>query len=327
MSVTGEPEIDSERGGPECDRRDERRRRAVRVLLDQLRRRRGLITGLRGESATLRRQVADLQATLAALRRGLGEPSDPVRAKPVTEPDRATIDWPEEGRRLESTIRALREQILVMEEAVRAGERELVEREEDAARLRADLDWAETRLVEIEQERRAEGESRQRLRDARALADWGCRLVSQLTVRLMAAERAPAKLVSAGSRARGLLFVDAPLLTEAPVVAAPLTVGGWAASTGRVSAVKIRCDGRVVGTTGTGLSRPDVAAAYPDLRDAASAGFSWTWDLAGVAPGPHVLAVSVADDQGWATDVAGVIVVAPRGEARGPVRGPRRAAT
>lgn len=91
--------------------------------------------------------------------------------------------------------------------------------------------------------------------------------------------------------------LDVPLAGAAEGSPA-LVVSGWACSRDGIAAVEVHVPpGRVVSAV-TGLPRPDVAAALPDVPGSGSSGFSARVNVANLAPGGHDLQVVIRDAAG-----------------------------
>jgi hypothetical protein len=85
--------------------------------------------------------------------------------------------------------------------------------------------------------------------------------------------------------------VDTPKPGEA---AKNLTrVSGWALSKSGIDRVDAYLDGTLAATSHTGVSRPDVAAAYPNYENRGTPGFDFQVDVAGRSAGPHELTVQI----------------------------------
>jgi GT2 family glycosyltransferase len=91
--------------------------------------------------------------------------------------------------------------------------------------------------------------------------------------------------------------VEQPGVQPEPVTGSTLPVSGWAHSPFGIALVEAYFDDELVTTLTHGLSRPDVAAAYPGYPDGELGGFAGELSLAGLAPGEHTLRVRIHDKQ------------------------------
>jgi hypothetical protein len=90
------------------------------------------------------------------------------------------------------------------------------------------------------------------------------------------------------------LDVPAP---AAVISGAAVSVAGWAFDNVAVGSVQVYVDGLLRGTATLGGSRPDVAAAYPQVAPNDS-GWSYVLDTTTLSNGPHSLAVQARDVSG-----------------------------
>jgi hypothetical protein len=92
--------------------------------------------------------------------------------------------------------------------------------------------------------------------------------------------------------------LDYPLPDSAANPSGVLPVVGWALDDTLVDHVDVYVDGLVERQAVTGIPRPDVWAAYPDVPAAASSGFILNVDSTRLANGVHEISVKAVDDQG-----------------------------
>jgi hypothetical protein len=90
-------------------------------------------------------------------------------------------------------------------------------------------------------------------------------------------------------------FLDAPQ-TGDTISGTSATLSGWTFGTSPISDVQILVDGTVIGSATYGLSRPDVAAAYPGQSD--NTGFQYSLDTTRFSNGQHSIVVKVTDTSG-----------------------------
>lgn len=97
------------------------------------------------------------------------------------------------------------------------------------------------------------------------------------------------------------MSLDLPaLLADKAEIPAPraLRIRGWAAARHGVSSVDVAIDGDSLGSAHYGIVRPDVAAAFPDWRDAAQSGFSTIIPRSRLPQGRHIARVGMRDSFG-----------------------------
>ena len=70
-----------------------------------------------------------------------------------------------------------------------------------------------------------------------------------------------------------------------------LNLVGWALNDSKVKQVNFYLDGALVQTTAVGISRPDVASAYPNYPYALASGYSTSLNIANVKLGVHTIEV------------------------------------
>jgi hypothetical protein len=74
------------------------------------------------------------------------------------------------------------------------------------------------------------------------------------------------------------------------------SIAGWTFGTSPVSNVQILMDGTVVGSATYGLSRPDVASAFPG--QSTDTGFQYSLDTTKLSNGQHAIVIKVTDTSG-----------------------------
>jgi hypothetical protein len=102
-----------------------------------------------------------------------------------------------------------------------------------------------------------------------------------------------------------MIIIDTP--AAGAVVSSSVLVRGWALDTARpdrsgINQVHLYVDGEagagtLLGPATPGQFRPDVDATFN--RPSSQSGWSFSWDLAATAPGPHALYVYAQDSCGW----------------------------
>jgi hypothetical protein len=92
--------------------------------------------------------------------------------------------------------------------------------------------------------------------------------------------------------------LDVPLPDSSIHANGVLTVAGWALDDRRVEHVDVFIDGLLEREAVLGINRPDVAAYYPNVSDATSAGFLVFIDSTRLTNGVHTVTVKATDDQG-----------------------------
>jgi hypothetical protein len=86
-------------------------------------------------------------------------------------------------------------------------------------------------------------------------------------------------------------------------------VTGWALSEAGIESVSIYVDRSFVADCSAGLPRPDVAKAYPSVRESGVAGWVLTLDAARFAPTWHELTVQARSKTGATRDLASLPVL------------------
>lgn len=77
-----------------------------------------------------------------------------------------------------------------------------------------------------------------------------------------------------------------------------ITLQGWCTSASGISHIEVLIDGKVASLFETGISRPDIAEAFPNDESAISSGFYHELQLSGVSSGSHQLEIRVTDKSG-----------------------------
>ena len=77
-----------------------------------------------------------------------------------------------------------------------------------------------------------------------------------------------------------------------------ITLQGFGCSLTGIAQIEAVVDGQVLSTFKTGISRQDLVAAFPEIKDASSAGFYNELDLKDFAPGEHTLELRFTDNSG-----------------------------
>ncbi|MCC7125389.1 MAG: hypothetical protein IT178_11110 [Acidobacteria bacterium] len=100
-------------------------------------------------------------------------------------------------------------------------------------------------------------------------------------------------------------FLDVP--ASGASVARVTRVAGWALDDGTIRRVDVYVDGRFAGSTSTGLARPDLPPALPNVAGAASGGWEIAIDL-GEGTAPKQILAQAVDDTGATRDLGPVVV-------------------
>ena len=77
-----------------------------------------------------------------------------------------------------------------------------------------------------------------------------------------------------------------------------LNIAGWALDETGIKEIKVTSNGKDLGTIKTGVSRPDVAAAYPKYPDAATSGFDGTVNISKLPSGKNVIKIEIIANSG-----------------------------
>ena len=84
----------------------------------------------------------------------------------------------------------------------------------------------------------------------------------------------------------------------ATVTSKTMTVRGWALAESGVKEIRVLVDGKLKATTNTGLSRPDIASAYPQYNNAGNAGFQINVDISDIENGSKTIVAEVVGNDG-----------------------------
>ena len=95
-------------------------------------------------------------------------------------------------------------------------------------------------------------------------------------------------------------------------IAGKMDVTGWAVSEAGIESVSIYVDRAFVAPCATGLPRPDVAKAYPDMPNSGASGWTATVDSARFAPGWHELTVQARTKDGATRDLVSLPILFER---------------
>jgi hypothetical protein len=118
-------------------------------------------------------------------------------------------------------------------------------------------------------------------------------------------------------RLQGLAF-SAPLQLHCDRISLTrdgvLSVEGWALAAPRITAISIALDGEELGSARLGLSRPDVARAFPAMRDGGEAGFAFAAAVPAPTTGEHELRVVVTLEDGTRRSFAEAVDPAAPGD-------------
>ncbi len=141
-----------------------------------------------------------------------------------------------------------------------------------------------------------------RVRTARGdESEKGVRLLPPL-----AEKAAPAGLALTGAASPMRLSIDEAVIDENRV----LRLRGWAAAQVGIADVRVSLGETELTQAVTGLSRPDIAKANPDFRDADKAGFALVHGLeAAFAEGPSFVRVQATDRRGQTRQVTAPVVI------------------
>jgi hypothetical protein len=96
--------------------------------------------------------------------------------------------------------------------------------------------------------------------------------------------------------------VNAPLSQQK--ITGKMDFTGWVISEEGIESVSIYVDRAFVSNCSTGLARPDVAKAYPNMPGSGASGWAVTFDPANFSPGWHELTVQAKSKAGATRDVA-----------------------
>lgn len=104
--------------------------------------------------------------------------------------------------------------------------------------------------------------------------------------------------------------VNVPVSGQA--ITGKVDVTGWALSEAGIESVSIYVDRTFVADCSTGLSRPDVAKAYPDMAASGVSGWTVTFDSTNFSPGWHDLTVQAKSKTGATRDLASLPILVQR---------------
>ncbi len=116
-----------------------------------------------------------------------------------------------------------------------------------------------------------------------------------------AAPAAPAASSSVAENDAIRLSIDSPTLTEGEArepVRGMLAIAGWALARDGLDRIDVSLDDKLLGVAYYGNRREDVAAAYPDWPGAMTSGFGLSVPPKLLVDGPHVVRVTVIDNEG-----------------------------
>ncbi len=103
-------------------------------------------------------------------------------------------------------------------------------------------------------------------------------------------------------------------LPSTPVVrAAPgssVVLAGWALSDDGIAEVNVYSDGKLLRSSGARFPRPDVAKAFPSVKDSSRAGFHLVLDPAETGPGAHELILQARTNRGAVGELGRFTLVA-----------------
>ncbi len=87
---------------------------------------------------------------------------------------------------------------------------------------------------------------------------------------------------------------------------------GWALAEPGIGSVSIYVDRTFVASCSTGLPRPDVAKAYPDVASSGDAGWMVTIDTTKLSPAWHELTIQAMAKDGATRDLASLPILVQR---------------
>ena len=82
------------------------------------------------------------------------------------------------------------------------------------------------------------------------------------------------------------------------IVDSKLNIVGWGINASGVKSVQVSVDGKPIGNTNTGISRPDVKAAFPNYVNSGTSGYSYSLSLNDLSLGAHKITVKVIGNDG-----------------------------
>ncbi|MDD9148210.1 Ig-like domain-containing protein [Sporolactobacillus sp. CQH2019] len=101
-------------------------------------------------------------------------------------------------------------------------------------------------------------------------------------------------------------IIDSPANNAA--VQGTVNIRGWYLSGKGVSKVEVYVDGKIAGKAVYGISRPDVAKAYPDYKNR-NAGYQYTLDTRKLSTGRHTLQIRATENGGAQSAVTRTVTV------------------
>jgi large repetitive protein len=109
-----------------------------------------------------------------------------------------------------------------------------------------------------------------------------------------------------------LPFGGVNALVSQQKITGKVDIAGWALSEAGIESVSIYVDRTFVAGCSTGLPRPDVAKAYPNLPDSGVSGWTVTFDSTNLSPSWHELTVQAKSKAGATRDLASLPIVVQR---------------
>jgi GT2 family glycosyltransferase len=107
----------------------------------------------------------------------------------------------------------------------------------------------------------------------------------------------------------GIIYnIDTPA-TQPVLSTGMVLLSGWACSSHGIASVEVHRGTELLTRVETGLARPDVEAAHPDLPNAAYSGFTGSVDLTGEPRGEHTLAIVIRDGSGQAERIERTVLL------------------
>jgi uncharacterized protein YjdB len=110
------------------------------------------------------------------------------------------------------------------------------------------------------------------------------------------------------TRPDSLLNLDSPQQNQNFKNQNSVNVGGWALDITGVKQISVLVDNKQVGTTNTGVSRPDVNKFYPDYNTSNS-GFNYNLDISKLTNGSHTITVNSTGNSGETVSATKTITV------------------
>ncbi len=87
------------------------------------------------------------------------------------------------------------------------------------------------------------------------------------------------------------------------VYAGVSNIRGWAVSEDGIASISLSIDGEQITDIPWGALRDDVAGIFPAINDAGQSGFSMAFNFGKLAAGPHVMRISVLDNNDVQTEI------------------------